>query len=158
MDRHRCRPGHRLHGLAGGAVMGMNMGAINSSILTLVTFLPAIGALILAIFPRKVIAERWFALGVSLANFIFSLHLLRYEIPAQLSTATVFQFEIDIPWITSPNIHYHLGVDGISLWLVILTTFLVPLSILVSWHSVSHRVKEFYVLILLLETAMIGVF
>ncbi|MBI2677742.1 MAG: NADH-quinone oxidoreductase subunit M [Candidatus Koribacter versatilis] len=136
----------------------LNLGAINASILTLVTFLPAIGALVLAVFPRKVIAERWFALGISLVNFIFSLHLLRSDIPTQLSTATVFQFEIDIPWITSPNIHYHLGVDGISVWLVILTTFLVPLSILVSWHSVSHRVKEFYVLILLLETAMIGVF
>ncbi|MDP9268539.1 MAG: NADH-quinone oxidoreductase subunit M [Acidobacteriota bacterium] len=132
--------------------------SINGIILTLVTFLPAAGALVLAVFPRKVIGERWFALGVAVANFILSLHLLRYEVPTRFSTASIFQFEIDIPWITSPAIHYHLGLDGISLWLVILTTFLVPLSILVSWHSVSHRVKEFYVLLLVLETAMIGVF
>src|SRR3954451_19401082 len=156
MGRHRRRPRARLHDLAGGAVMDMSF--INSSILALVTFVPAIGALLLVVFPRKAVAERWFALAVAVANFILSLSLLRHEIPTQLSTASIFQYEVDIPWITSPNIHYHLGVDGISLWLVILTTFLVPLSILVSWHSVSHRVKEFYVLLLLLETAMIGVF
>src|SRR3954464_3026950 len=156
MGRHRRRSRARLHALAGD--QGMNSTFLNSSVLTLVTFVPAIGALLLVVFPRKALAERWFALAVSVANFILSLLLLRHEIATQLSTASIFQYEVDIPWITSPNIHYHLGVDGISVWLVILTTFLVPLSILVSWHSVSHRVKEFYVLLLLLETAMIGVF
>src|SRR4051812_2235337 len=134
------------------------MAGINSVILILVTFLPAVGAVVLAVFPRKVIAERWFALGVAVANFVLSLHLLRFEIPVEYGTKSVFQFEYNVPWVTSPAINFHLGLDGISLWLVILTTFLVPLSILVSWHSISHRVKEFYVLLLLLETAMIGVF
>src|SRR4051812_35516432 len=156
MGRHRRGSCARLHALAGD--QGMNSTFLNSSVLTLVTFVPAIGALLLVVFPRKAMAERWFAVAISVANFILSLFLLRHEIPTQLSTASIFQYEVDIPWITSPNIHYHLGVDGISVWLVILTTFLVPLSILVSWHSVSHRVKEFYVLLLLLETAMIGVF
>src|SRR3954465_11187213 len=156
MGRHRRGSRARLHALAGD--QGMNSTFINSSVLTLITFVPAIGALLLVVFPRKAMAERWFALAVSVGNFILSLYLLRHEIPTQLSTASIFQYEVDIPWITSPNIHYHLGVDGISVWLVILTTFLVPLSILVSWHSVSHRVKEFYVLLLLLEPAMIGVF
>jgi NADH-quinone oxidoreductase subunit M len=136
------------------------MNAINGIILILVTFLPLVGAIVLAVFPRKVIAERWFALGVSVATFLLSLHLLRFETPGMTTggTASLFQFEFNVPWIASPAINFHLGADGISMWLVILTTFLVPLSVLVSWHSVSHRVKEFYVLLLVLETAMIGVF
>src|SRR5207302_8491526 len=56
------------------------------------------------------------------------------------------------------NIHYHLGMDGISMWLVLLTTFLVPLSVLISWTSVQESVREFFVLLLILETAMVGVF
>jgi NADH-quinone oxidoreductase subunit M len=57
-----------------------------------------------------------------------------------------------------PNIHYHIGIDGISLWLVVLTTFLMPLCVLISWKSIGDRVKEFFILLLILETAMIGVF
>ena len=69
-----------------------------------------------------------------------------------------FQFEQNIPWIPHPNIHYHLGIDGISMWLVILTTFLMPMCVLISWKSIDDRVKEFFILMLVLETAMIGVF
>jgi len=69
-----------------------------------------------------------------------------------------FQFEINHPWITSPNIHYHMGVDGVSMWLVVLTTFLLPLCVLMSWHSVHERVKEFHILLLLLTSAILGVF
>ena len=69
-----------------------------------------------------------------------------------------FQFEQNVPWISHPNIHYHLGIDGISMWLVVLTTFLTPLCVLISWKSVNSRVKEFFILMLVLETAMIGVF
>ena len=61
-------------------------------------------------------------------------------------------------WITAPPINYHLGVDGISMFLVILTTFLTPISILASWKSIHHRVKEFYVMLLMLEVGVIGVF
>ncbi|HSE48157.1 MAG TPA: NADH-quinone oxidoreductase subunit M [Terriglobales bacterium] len=131
---------------------------INAVILIVITFLPALGALLLAVFPRKVIAERWFALGVSLVTFVVSLHLVWHWKPGYIEGFPQFQFEYNAPWITSPAINFHLGVDGISLWLVVLTTFLVPLSVLVSWHSIGHRVKEFYVLLLVLETAMIGVF
>ena len=63
----------------------MSMTFINGIILTLVTFLPAVGALVLAVFPRKVIGERWFALGVAGANFILSLHLLRFDVPSRFS-------------------------------------------------------------------------
>jgi NADH-quinone oxidoreductase subunit M len=69
-----------------------------------------------------------------------------------------FQYEIDKQWIAMPNIHYHMGIDGISLWLVVLTTFLTPLCVLISWRSIHERVKEFFILLLILETALIGVF
>ncbi|MGH9492310.1 MAG: complex I subunit 4 family protein [Terriglobales bacterium] len=121
--------------------------------LTLVTFLPLAGALLLLLFPRRDSLIRWFALGVSLLTFAASLLL-----PLGFQSRPGFQFEVDHAWIASPNIHYHLGVDGLSLWLVVMTAFLVPLSVLISWKSVHERVKEFFILLLILETAMIGVF
>jgi len=128
--------------------------ALNPIILTLVTFVPAAGAVLLILFPRRDSSVRSFALIVSVIDFILSLHLPIYFDNARAG----FQYRIDLPWIPAPNIHYHLGVDGISMWLVVLTTFLVPLGVLVSWKSVHERVKEFFILFLLLETAMIGVF
>ena len=69
-----------------------------------------------------------------------------------------FQFEQNVSWIPTPAIRYHLGIDGLSLWLVMLTTFLAPLGVLVSWRAIETRTKEFYVLFLLQQTAMLGVF
>src|ERR1700751_6281132 len=60
--------------------------------------------------------------------------------------------------MAAPPIHYHLGVDGLSIFLVILTTFLTPISILASWSSINHRVKEFFVMMLMLEVGVVGVF
>ena len=114
---------------------------MNHSILTLVTFLPAIGALLLMLMPRNDRALRWVALIVSLLTFAFSLHLPRFFRYGQSG----FQFETNHSWISIANIRYHLGADGISMWLVLLTTFLVPLSVLVSWKSIHDRVKEFFV-------------
>jgi NADH-quinone oxidoreductase subunit M len=125
-------------------------------ILSLVTFLPALGAVLIAVMPRNDRVIRWAALILSLATFGFSIYL-----PLHLQTGSQqigqFQFEVKQLWI-GHTIYYHLGADGISMWLVLLTTFLVPLSVLVSWKSIHDRVKEFFVLLLLLETAMIGVF
>ncbi len=130
------------------------MSTLNAYILTLVTFIPLLGALLLVFFPRRHRDIRIFALVISLLTFVLSLHL-----PVRLARhAAGFQFEQNIQWIRSPNIHYHLGVDGISMWLVLLTTFLTPLCVLISWNSVRDRVKEFFILMLLLETALIGVF
>jgi NADH-quinone oxidoreductase subunit M len=129
---------------------------VNDSILTLVTFIPAIGAALLMLMPRNDRALRWMALITSLVTFAFSLYL-----PAKIQSGVAgFQFQTDRSWIKigDVNIHYHLGADGISMWLVLLTTFLVPLGVLVSWKSIHDRVKEFFVLLLVLETAMIGVF
>jgi NADH-quinone oxidoreductase subunit M len=126
---------------------------MNSSILTLVTFVPAIGALMLMLMPRNDRALRWAALIISIATFVLSLFLpIYYDYGA-----TGFQFETNHNWI-GQTIHYHMGADGISMWLVLLTTLLVPVSVLVSWKSIHDRVKEFFVLLLLLEMAMIGVF
>jgi NADH-quinone oxidoreductase subunit M len=127
---------------------------VDSLILTLVTFVPAIGAVLLMLMPRHDRAIRWGALVISLATFVLSLHL-----PFHFDYSNHdFQFQAQHSWISFANIHYHLGADGISVWLVLLTTLLVPLSVLVSWKSIHDRVKEFFVLLLLLEMAMIGVF
>src|SRR5690242_12914208 len=142
------RRGHSgLHDLAGGEPM-------NSSILTLVTFLPAVGALGLMLMPRNDRLLRWAALIVSIATFGLSLYLPLYFDYGNHD----FQFQANNLWIRTINIHYHMGADGISMWLVLLTTLLVPVSVLVSWKSIHDRVKEFFVLLLLLEMAMIGVF
>jgi len=128
--------------------------ALDSSILTLVTFIPLAGALFLLIFPRRDRDIRLFALVLTLLDFVVSVHLPVYFHRGLIG----FQYELNRAWIPTPNIHYHLGVDGISMWLVVLTTFLTPLCVLISWKSVQDRVKEFFILLLVLETALIGVF
>ena len=132
----------------------MSEPSMNNSILTLVTFIPLAGALLLLIMPRRDREIRRFALAVSLVTFIASLHLPVHFQASQ----TGYQFEVNNQWITSPNIHYHMGADGISMWLVVLTTFLTPLCVLISWKSIGERVKEFFIILLVLETALIGVF
>jgi NADH-quinone oxidoreductase subunit M len=127
---------------------------LHGIILTLVTFMPLAGALLLLLFPRRDRDIRVFALVISLLTFGLSLHLPVYF----QRHAPGFQYEVDKQWIASPNIHYHMGVDGISMWLILLTTFLTPLCVLISWTSVHDRVKEFFILLLILETALIGVF
>lgn len=130
------------------------MTGLDAIILTLITFVPAAGAVLLLVFPRRDRDIRLFALVISLLSFVLSLHLpahFRRDQPG-------FQFEQNYSWISTPNIHYHLGIDGISLWLVLLTTFLTPLCVLISWKSIHERVKEFFIILLVLETGLIGVF
>ncbi len=132
----------------------MNTAAFDPIILSLVTFIPAIGGVLILLIPRRDRDIKVFALSSP------CWHLsLRCTCPCTLHRNQAgFQFEIDQPWITSPNIHYHMGIDGISVWLIVLTTFLTPLCVLISWTSIHDRVKEFFILLLLLETALIGVF
>ncbi len=127
---------------------------LNDSILTWITLVPAAGAVVVALLPRRGQVIQWFALVVMLATLGLALHL-----PAHFAAGQPgFQYEVDKPWIASPNIHYHMGVDGISVWLVVLTAFLGPLAVLASWKAIATRTKEFYFLLLLQWTAMIGVF
>jgi len=132
----------------------MNTHVIDSFILSLVVFVPLGGALLLMILPRRERDIRIFTLTVAVLTFILSLHMPIHFDYAQHD----FQFQVNAPWIQTPNIHYHMGVDGVSMWLVVLTTFLLPLCVLVSWHSVHERVKEFHILLLMLSSAIIGVF
>jgi NADH-quinone oxidoreductase subunit M len=132
----------------------MNHSALNPYILTLVTFIPLAGSLLLLAIPRRDRDIKIFALVISLIDFVVSLHL-----PVHLHRNLAgFQFEVNWQWITTPNIHYHMGVDGISVWLIVLTTFLTPLCVLISWTSIHERLKEFFLLLLILESALIGVF
>ncbi len=127
---------------------------LNEHILSITTFVPAIGAIIIALLPRQGKVIQWFALAVSLLTFALTLHL-----PAHYDYSLhSFQFVENYFWIQSPNIHYHLGIDGISLWLVVLTGFLAPLGVLASWNAIATREKEFYFFFLLQQTAMLGVF
>jgi NADH-quinone oxidoreductase subunit M len=97
---------------------------------------------------------KWIALAFSIVDFGFSLLLIR-----GLGAGTAeFRFVEDVLWIGSIGAHYHLGVDGISLWLVLLTTLLMPIAILSSWTAIQKRQLSYYMFLLLLLSAMIGVF
>jgi len=123
-------------------------------ILSLVVFTPVIGVLALLFIPgHNLRAIRWIALLASLASFGFSLLLLGYD-PA----GAEFQFREDLPWIEAFGMRYTMGVDGLSLVLVLLTTLLSAVSIFYSWEPIQVRVKEYYVALLLLMVGMLGVF
>ena len=125
-------------------------------ILTLIVFVPLAGALLLALLPDRGKNMQWGALGVTLFTFLLTLHLpVRYSYSHQPGT---FQFEQKLPWVPVPSIHYHLGVDGLSMWLVVLTGFLAPLGVLISWRAIAERKKLFYILFLLQQVAMMGIF
>src|SRR5580693_7130894 len=126
-----------------------------SHLLTVIAFLPLLGvpALLLLRADDHVWIRR-IALAVSLAEFAISLFLLRGFDAVNAG----YQFEEYFDWIARAGIHYHLGVDGISLFLVLLTTFLTPLAILCSWQAIQENVKGFFIALLVIETAMIGVF
>lgn len=125
-------------------------------LLDIVLFAPAVAFLVALLFPKSAEGSvKVFALGASLAIFLLSLGLLG---PYQGATPTGFQFVRDVQWIDSPNIHYHIGLDGLSLWLVILSTFLTPIAVLISWKYIDQRVCQYYAFLLLLEFGVIGVF
>ena len=127
---------------------------LDKLILTIVTFTPALGALALLFFNRQnTRAIRGFTLAVAVLTFILSLHLIAHFD----SSRSGFQFLVDVPWISSAGIHYHMGIDGISVYLILLATILTPLAVLASW-SISDRAKEYFIFMLVLETGMIGVF
>jgi NADH-quinone oxidoreductase subunit M len=131
---------------------------IDFPILTLTTFLPLIGALAILLIrgDEQIVARnaRATALWTSLATFIVSIFLW---VGFDSSTAD-FQFVEKVSWIPSFGINYHMGVDGISVFFVLLSTFLTPICILASWESIQHRVKEYMIAFLVLETLMVGMF
>jgi len=124
-------------------------------ILSLITFLPVVGVILLLLVGReRVRVIRNLAFLFSLGSFAASLLLPLYY---DRSTAAV-QFVERLHWIPTIGVTYFFGLDGISLWLVMLTTFLSPIAVLCSYESIKHRTKEFYIFLLILETGMLGVF
>ncbi|MGI8556426.1 MAG: complex I subunit 4 family protein [Pyrinomonadaceae bacterium] len=134
------------------------MDFITENLLTILILLPVFGAL--AIVAHGVAARperhlKWVTFGFTLLNFLVSLVLLFDKAAA---SANGFFFEKNISWIRAINTNYHIGVDGLSIWLLILTTFIMPIAVLSTWHAVEKNPTAFYAFLLLLESAMIGVF
>ncbi|MFA5949849.1 MAG: NADH-quinone oxidoreductase subunit M [Hyphomicrobium sp.] len=125
----------------------------SSPILSIVTFLPLAGALFIATLNREALQNiRYVALWTTLITFVVSLAIwLNFD-----PTTAGFQFVEERPWLGS--IKFKMGVDGISMLFVILTTFIMPLCILASWQAIEDRVKEYMIAFLVLEALMIGVF
>jgi len=124
-------------------------------LLSVLIFFPAVGALALLLLRGDDhVWIRRLALTISAAEFLLSLLL----IPGVPLGVAGYHLEEFAKWINVPPINYHLGVDGISLFLVILTTFLTLISVVASWKSIERRVKEFFVMLLMLEVGVIGVF
>jgi NADH-quinone oxidoreductase subunit M len=127
----------------------------SSHLLTLLTLLPLAGVPALLLLRSEDHAWiRRVALAIALIEFALSLLLL----PGFKTGTAEYQFEEMHTWIPAPPVHYHLGVDGISLFLVLLTTFLIPVAMLTSWKSIDQRVQGFFISLLVLETGVIGVF
>jgi len=128
-----------------------------SSILSWVTFTPVLGVLALMFVPKdRRNLLRWIAVLASMGAFVLSLVML-----AQFDqTNASLQMVERLPWfqIAGMQIDYYLGVDGLSILLVLLTTLLTPISIISTWSAVEERVKEFLIFFLLLEVGMVGVF
>lgn len=134
------------------------MDLIRENLLTILILLPVFGALGLVahqMFWKNDEHLKWVTLAVTLANFLISLVLLTGR---GTDAAGEFIFEQNVPWISAINTNYHVGVDGLSLWLVLLTTLLMPISVLSAWNSVEKWPTAFFAFLLLLESAMIGVF
>ncbi len=126
------------------------------SILTLILATPLAGAIVLALLPEREGSKLHasIALGVTLLTLLETLHLpWHYNYAAH-----GFQFTESVLWIASPHILYKLGVDGLSMWLVVLAGFLAPMGVLASWSTIRTRTKTFYSLFLLQQVAMFGVF
>src|SRR5438132_4256821 len=124
-------------------------------LLTAVTFLPAVGAFVLLLVPRRVVSV--FKVG----GLVVTLVTLLLSVPLYVGfdgDVADFQFEEARAWMPDFGISYHLGIDGISLLLVLLTTFLMPVALASAWHAIEDRWKEFVVTMLILETGMLGVF
>jgi NADH-quinone oxidoreductase subunit M len=128
-------------------------------ILSVTTFLPLVGVLLILIQPSRDPAQaansaRWIALWTSLVTFIVSLFIWGWF---DLTTPE-FQFVEQVDWLPTFNISYHMGIDGISLFFILLSTLLTVLCVLASWKAIEVRVREYMIAFLALETLMVGMF
>ena len=126
-------------------------------LLSVIIFLPLIGGLIILLIKEDSISAnniRWSALWTSVGTFVLSCVLWLQFSYSERS----YQFVEKVSWFEDFNFNYHIGVDGISLFMILLSTFLTPICILASWKSITKRVKEYMLAFLFLETVMIGMF
>ncbi len=126
------------------------------NLLAAVLLLPLAGFLVALAIPRSRRAGQ-----PRLGAGGFAGHLRRSRSacsPASTAALPASSSPLDLPWIATPDIHFAISVDGVSLWLVLLSTFLTPICVLISWRSIQNRVKEFFAFLLLLEFGLIGVF
>ncbi|HKQ33563.1 MAG TPA: NADH-quinone oxidoreductase subunit M, partial [Thermodesulfobacteriota bacterium] len=134
------------------------MESLLSGNLSLVIFFPLVGIplimLLSYIYKGSEAEMKAAALAVTLVEFVLSIPLFT----SFAGGVPGMQFETKIPWIASLGISYHVGLDGISLFLVLLTTFIMPITVLSSWHAIHKGMREFLILMLILETALIGTF
>ena len=135
----------------------------NTWVLPALLLIPLVGAVILLLVPAREPAEtggvetpvaRQLAFWFFVIEFVVSLGLWWSFNPAD----TGWQASVDVPWIPTWGVRFTLGVDGIALMMVLLTTFIMPLSVLGSWTSIRTKVRSYYALLLILTTGMIGVF
>jgi len=129
---------------------------MNEVILSLMTFLPLAGVFFLLFIPSGNHALlRGFTLAVTVVTFIVSIPLVTGFV-----TNADYQFIVNIPWISAGpfKMNYHVGIDGISLWLVMLTTFIMPIAVLSTWNAVHEKVKGYMACLLLLQVGMLGAF
>lgn len=127
-------------------------------ILSSLIFVPLIGALMIGLFGRDRVRGAQFSRVLALLTTLLTLALtlyLRFEFD---DSSAAFQFAETYPWFVEYNIHFHLGVDGISLWLIVLTSLLMPVCVLCSWRSVETRVSSFMICFLVLQSLVYGVF
>jgi len=130
------------------------MTTLSTEILSLILIAPLVGAVLIALLPDRGKLPAWIALLTALVTFGLTLHLPAHYVVAEAG----MQFQQNVPWIANPAIHYHVGVDGLSLWMVVLTGLLAPIGVLASWKTIQTGSKLFYSLFLVQQTAMLGVF
>jgi NADH-quinone oxidoreductase subunit M len=131
-----------------------------NNILNIVCYIPLVGMVAIMFMPREnANAIKWTANITALLGFLVSIPLITaFNDPKYIDAASKFRFVYDRPWIQLIGAHYKLGIDGISMLLVLLTTLLGVIAILSSWTAITERLKEYYAFMLLLQTGMIGVF
>ncbi|PKK82192.1 MAG: NADH-quinone oxidoreductase subunit M [candidate division Zixibacteria bacterium HGW-Zixibacteria-1] len=128
---------------------------MENQILTLVTFFPLVGIILLLFVPKeRHDSIKAISLIIAFINMLWSIWMYMMFDPV----AKGMQFEINIPWVQGFGIHYHLGIDGISLLLIMLTTILSTIIMISSWNAVKTGIKGYFISMLLLQTGMIGVF
>jgi NADH-quinone oxidoreductase subunit M len=128
---------------------------MTAGLLSAVTFVPALGAVLIALLPRRLASAH------RVAGLVVTLLALALSVPLWFGfdgDSADMQFEEVARWLPTLGVSYHVGIDGISLLLVLLTTFLTPIALASAWHAIEDRTKEFVITMLLLETGMLGVF